>query len=191
MSKRVAFIVAEGTELTECIATADVLLRAGIEVDYFGKEYTITHWTDYPYETFSPTWYDAIVFPGGGKGVDNVKGVLGLKSSGYFKNSEFIEKVLKMKELNKLFAAICAAPSILGELGFLKGKKYTCYPGFSSESFKGEYTGETLVVDKQLITARSMYYSVDFGLAIVEHLLGKAKRDEIESQVKGLKPKKK
>ena len=94
-----------------------------------------------------------------------------------------------MASSGKLVAAICAAPSILGILGILKNKRYTCYPGFSSSEFGGIYTGGTIEIDGNIITARSMYYSVDFGLAIVQYLLGKAKRDEIESQVKGLKPK--
>lgn len=33
-------------------------------------------------------------------------------------------------------AAICAAPSVIGRLGMLKGKKATCFPGFE-EMLKG------------------------------------------------------
>ena len=182
MGKRVAFIVAEGTELTECIATMDVLRRAGIEISIFGCEYTITHNVTTRYEIFSPNYFDAIVFPGGGLGVKNVKEAVRNKK-------DFRDNILKMKEDGKLIAAICAAPSILGEIGLLKGKRYTCYPGFSSDSFEGKHTGSTVEVDGKLITARSMYYSVDFGLAILENLMGKEKRIEIEEQVKGLKPK--
>ena len=88
--------------------------------------------------------------------------------------------------MGKLIASICAAPSILGELGLLKEKKYTCYPGWESESFKGTYTGKEMEIDGNTITARSMYYSTDFGLTIIEYLLGKEKRIEIENQVKGI-----
>lgn len=182
MGMKVAFIVAEGTELTECIATMDVLRRAGIEIHTFGREYTITHSVNTDYKIYSPDYYSAIVFPGGGLGVKNVKEEV-------LKNKVFRDNILKTKEDGKLVAAICAAPSILGEIGLLKGKRYTCYPGFSSYSFGGEHTGSTVEVDGQLITARSMYYSVDFGLAILENLMGKEKRIEIEEQVKGLKPK--
>ena len=186
MSLRVAFMVAEGTELTECIATMDVLKRAGIECDTLGQERTITRGINHEY-CLTHDFYDAVVFPGGGLGVKNVRDVVFLGSNTRYKNVK--EEILKMNEQNKLIAAICAAPSILGELGLLKGKKYTCYPGFSSDSFGGEYTGEEVIRDDNIITGRSMYFSVDFGLAIVEYLLGKEKRVEIEEQVKGLKPK--
>ena len=186
MSLRVAFMVAQGTELTECIATMDVLKRAGIECDTLGCERTITRGINHEY-CFTEGFYDAIVFPGGGLGVKNVRDVVMEGTNTRYKNVK--EEIFKMNEKGKLIAAICAAPSILGELGLLKGKRYTCYPGFSSDSFEGNYTAEEVVRDGNIITGRSMYYSVDFGLAIVEHLLGKEKRDEIEIQVKGLKPK--
>ena len=182
--KRVAVFADVGTESTECIATVDVLTRAGIEVCLIGQAINITV---YKYYEFKSAEFDAIVFPGGGKGVQNFKYQLGLGGQYGPSYTGFAQEVFKMKEQNKLIAAICAAPSILGEMGFLKGKKYTCYPGFESDSFGGKCTREPVQVDGNVITARSMYYSVDFGLAIVEILLGKAKREAIEAQVKGLK----
>ena len=185
MGLQVAFIVAVGTEPTECIATMDVLKRAGIACDVFGDFYAfkyVARESIGSYSGLDNKKYDAFVLPGGGLGVKNVKDECA-------KDAAFRNVIIEMAKMNKLVAAICAAPSIIGELGLLKGKRYTCYPGFSSDSFEGKYTAEEVVIDGNIITGRSMYYSVDFGLAIVEYLLGKEKRNEIEIQVKGLKPK--
>ena len=102
-------------------------------------------------------------------------------------DSAVCQDIIKYFNKGKLVAAICAAPSLLGNNGLLKGKKYTCYPGWENESFGGTYTGKEVVKDGNLITARSMYYSTDFGLAIVEYLLGKDVRLDIERKVKGIK----
>ena len=41
----------------------------------------------------------------------------------------------------KPIAAICAAPSILGQLELLKDKKATCYPGFEDALTGAKLTG--------------------------------------------------
>ena len=66
------------------------------------------------------------------------------------------------------------------------GKRFTCYPGCETE-LDGIYTGEEVVITDRIITARSMLYSIPFGLAIIEKLLGKVKRDQIYKQIAGLK----
>jgi len=181
MEKTACFIIADGTEVTEYLATKDVLERAGIRVKEFGNGFKYQDGVKDHYFRFDPQYFDAIIFPGGSRGTENIL---------YQTTQEpFGTRIKQMASSGKLVAAICAAPSILGKLGILKYRRYTCYPGFSSSEFGGTYTGGTIEIDKNIITARSMYYSVDFGLAIVQYLLGKAKRDEIESQVKGLKPK--
>lgn len=51
------------------------------------------------------------------------------------------KELLKHASANKAIAAICAAPMVLGNLGLLKGKKATCYPGFDKYLEGAEYTG--------------------------------------------------
>lgn len=178
-----------GTEITELLAPIDIFKRAGLEVHILDNTCL-----DEPlmYEGIvdknvrlsnikSLDEYDALVIPGG------KRGVAALEPTWTWNEGRIVPMMKKMFDDGKLLAAICAAPSILGKDGFLKGKKYTCYPGWESESFKGTYTGKEVVIDGNLITGRSMYYSTDFGLAIVEYLLGKKVRLDIERKVKGLK----
>ena len=95
--------------------------------------------------------------------------------------------ILDYAKKNKIIASICAAPSLVGKLGLFEGKKYTCFPGCDSPITKGLNTGKEVVVDGNYITARSMYYSADFAIAIIEKALGSAKAKEIKNQIMGKK----
>jgi 4-methyl-5(b-hydroxyethyl)-thiazole monophosphate biosynthesis len=81
-------------------------------------------------------------------------------------------------------AAICGAPEILAELGYLKGKKITCYPGHEAGIIGAEYVDEPVVIDGDLITSRSAGTSEAFAFAIAEFLCGKEKADEIREKMK-------
>lgn len=190
MNKRAAIIIAKNNQRAEFVSTLDVLIRAGLTIDIFGeiqilpgegenktiKGIKINEFLSYlkDYE------YDAIIFPGGRRGVEEIKDTFINKST------DEGQQVIRLFNEGKLIAAICAAPSILGELGILENKNFTCYPGFEKDHYKGNYLGEEVVIDGNLITGRSMYYSADFGLEIVKYLLGKDKKLEIERQIKGI-----
>ncbi len=58
----------------------------------------------------------------------------------------------------KRIAAICAAPSILGKLGLLEGKKKAvCFPGFE-ESLKGaDVLSDRVVTDGNITTSKKVW----------------------------------
>ena len=68
-------------------------------------------------------------------------------------------------------AAICAAPSILGALGLLQGKRATVYPGMEDTLAGAEHAPGEVVVDGNLITSRSMGTAIPFALTIAAYLL--------------------
>ena len=183
MVKKVLMFIAPGTEATEFIATYDILKRANIEVTLLGENYHMfdfdNHVSVFSMKSYSFEEYDTLIFPGGRRGVDWMINRLVNNVKGDEIKEFFLSK--------KLVAAICAAPSLLGKLGLLKDRNFTCYPGFEGDFYNGNYTAKEIEIDRNLITGRSMYYSVDFGLAIVEYLLGKDERLRVEKQVKGLK----
>ena len=57
--------------------------------------------------------------------------------------------VLDYDAKGKYLAAICAAPTVFGEMGILNGKKATCYPGLESGLVGAEAItdGTKVVVD--------------------------------------------
>lgn len=161
-------ILADGFEDTEAIATRDVLERTHqIQVDLVSltsrKEvrsshnvFVLLHKT---LMEVNEKDYDFVVLPGGKEGMENLK-----------KDEKVRSLLLHFFKEGKLVSAICASPSILGELGILKGKKYTCFPGFQSKD--GDYLNIAAVKDENVITGHSMAYSIDFGMEIIRYYLG-------------------
>ena len=180
---KVLMIFADGFEDVEAIATRDVLVRAGIEVidsrinndDEVVSSHHMHLNNFIPLNKVSLVGVDAVIIPGGSRGVNNL-----LKS-------DLVDHIIKTAYLaDKYVCAICAGPMVLAKNGLLKERRFTCYPG-CEDGLDGIYTGEEVVVDHKIITARSMYYSVLFGLTIIEALLGKTVRDKIYKQIAGIK----
>ena len=85
------------------------------------------------------------------------------------------KQLVKFQEEGKEVAAICAAPSILADLGLLRGKTAACNPSKEDVLRAG---GANLVFapvaeDGNIITSRAMGTAVPFGLKIVEHYRGR------------------
>ena len=85
-------------------------------------------------------------------------------------------------ENNKIVAAICAAPTILGRQGYLKDRNYTCFTSMN-EDFGGTYVDQYTVSDGNLITGRSAAASIDFAFAFMEKLIGKEKCEEVKTSI--------
>ena len=180
---KLLMVFADGFEDTEAIACRDVLVRAGIEVvdATINKSGVVTASHDIHLNGLKRLSelnlgdFSGIILPGGSRGVYNL-----------LQSDEVIHAVKTLYLAGRLVCAICAAPMVLGKAGLLKDNEFTCYPG-CEEGLDGKYTGKEVVVLDQIITARSMLYSIPFGLAIVEKLLGKETRDRIYNQIAGIK----
>ena len=85
----------------------------------------------------------------------------------------------------KLIAAICAAPMVLGEAGILKNLKYSVYPGFEKKTY-GELLDQPIVLSDNVLTGRSVYYTHDFCLAIINYLENTFLKEAIEGAIKGI-----
>lgn len=179
-------ILANGFEDTEALTTRDVLIRAGINVitcsisdslDVRSSFRVVVRADELLKKIKTCEPYDFIILPGGGMGFKNLLGC------------EFLKAYLDEFVLHeKLVCAICAAPAVLGLIGYLNNKKYTCFAGFN-KGFDGIFTGNEVEIDGNFITARSMAYSIPFGLAIVEKLLGKEVKEKVLIGLKGETPK--
>ena len=175
--KKVCLIVTDGFEEAEAVATFAILRRAGLTVDIFSLtqgnatgRFGLTCTALKPFSQLSGADYDALVLPGGPQyaALEKSAGVQALLK-------EFITA-------NKVVAAICASPTILGRAGYLKGKKYTCFTSMNAD-FGGTFTGDYVTVDGNIITGKSAAATIDFGLTIVEKLLGHEKADEVKKSI--------
>ena len=118
--------LADGFEEAEALVTVDILRRAGKKVTCVGvdkKEIVGAHGikvtADIKTGEFAPVEFEGVVLPGGMPGTKNLMA-----------NATVCSAAKSAYKKGKLVGAICAAPAVLGNLGILKGKAATCYPGF-------------------------------------------------------------
>ena len=176
--KKVALFLANGFEEIEALGTADILRRAQIDVVTVSitndktvrGAHNIKVEADNTFSNIDFTDFDMLILPGGMPGAKNLNEHIELKNL----LTEFNSK-------QKFIAAICAAPMVLGGLGLLKNKRATCYPGFEPELIGATITGENVVVDENIITGKGPGLVFDFGLRIVEQLLGLQVRREVQN----------
>ena len=72
----------------------------------------------------------------------------------------------------KIIAAICIAPVTLANAGILNGKKATVFPSGKNDLIRNgaKYTGDSVTVDGNIITANGPMAAEAFGKKIVEML---------------------
>ncbi|HHX79871.1 MAG TPA: DJ-1/PfpI family protein [Acholeplasmataceae bacterium] len=174
-------ILANGFEDTEAIATIDVLKRSKLQITTVSFDslavtsaYNIQVQADMLFKNLQLEEYDFLVIPGG-RAVFNVLN----------KKEEVSELIKIFMEQEKLVAAICAAPMLIGKLGYLKNRNYTCFPT-CEEGIEGNFQQKKNVVrDGNIITAKAMAFSLDFALEIIEYLQGKKQRDVVYRNIRG------
>jgi len=172
--------LANGFEEIEAIAPIDILRRANINIQTVSisntKEVTGAHGiiihADLLFTEAHFSINEMLILPGGMPGTKNLDAHQGLK------------KILsEQSEKGGKIAAICAAPSILGKMGLLKGKEAICYPGFE-EALSGVVISRSLVVKSgNIITAKGAGVAAEFALKIVEELKGKSESEKIASAI--------
>lgn len=177
--RRAAVILAQGFEEIEAITSIDILKRAGVEVHIIGVKsknicgsHNINILSDYTDGDLN-TGFDCIVIPGGMPGSINIS------------ECENINKLILSQYKNKgLIGAICAAPGVvLGPLGILKDKCFTCYPGFEDKVPDGIFSKEPVVVSGNIVTSRGAGTAIDFSLKLVELLVSKEISEKIAKAI--------
>lgn len=179
MSKVCCFL-ADGCEEVEALSVVDILRRGGIEtvlVSVMGrKEIVSSHnihiIADELIEDIDFDKVDMIFLPGGIPGTPNLKA-----------NELLCSKIKEFNDKNKLLAAVCAAPSIYGELGILKGKKATCYPSFEDKLEGAVYVPDRVVTDGNITTSRGLGTSLELGLRLLEIFTDKENADAMARKV--------
>lgn len=176
----VSVFLADGFEEIEGLTAVDLLRRAGIQVETVSimekKKVVGSHQivvkADKKFDKADFTQTEMLVLPGGLKGTQNLKEHGGLR-----------KLLLDFDAKGKYLAAICAAPTILGGLGLLKGKKAISYPGMEDGLIGAEVVKEAAVVDGTIITGRGMGASVEFALKLIEALRDRETAEQIAQQI--------
>ena len=175
-----AIFLADGFEEIEGLMVVDLLRRVGIQVDMVSISDSVTvngsHGipvtADKLLKDIDFTEYGLLVLPGG------MPGTLRLGECEVLCN-----ELIKTCENGKKIAAICAAPTIFGKLGLLKGKRACCYPDMEDGLVGAEVSFDAVTVDGNITTSRGLGTAIDFALALVGQLLDKKAVDELAKKV--------
>lgn len=179
----VYLFLADGFETIEALTVVDMVRRAKIDIETVSIQETkqvvsahqIPVTADRVLDDVVDQDADMYVFPGGMPGTTNLRA-----------NETLMGMLQKQRDANKYIAAICAAPALIFEnMGYLKGKKATCYPSFDDQLKNGgvDWSPEGAVIDGNIITGRGMGTAIDFASAIISVLASKEKAKEIEDSI--------
>ncbi|WPA92801.1 protein deglycase YajL [Providencia zhijiangensis] len=191
MTTSVLICIANGSEEIETVTTADLLVRAGIQVTLASVtedgalEITASRGiklvADLPIICVADEPFDAIVLPGGLAGAEA------------FRDSPLVvEKVRRMHLDGKIVAAICAAPALVLEyhqlfpLGNMTG-----FPDIQNKTSMQDKIPAHKWVDKRvyfdervnLLTSQGPATAFDFALKLIELLQGRKTAANVASQL--------
>lgn len=177
---KTAIFLADGFEEIEALTVVDLLRRANIEistVSIMGRKnvtgsHNITVEADSLLEETDFDSLDMLILPGGMPGTTNLADCKALT-----------DKIKEFDENDKMLCAICAAPTVFGKLGILKGKKACCFPGREDDLLGADVQTSSVTRDGHFITSRGMGTAIDFGLAIIEHYQGSGAATSMASKI--------
>ena len=172
--------LADGFEEIEALATIDILRRADIPVTTVGVGGDMIRGThqifvkaDIQIDDFEiGKDMEGVILPGGMPGVKNL-----------YADQRVKDAVSYCVSRDLYVCAICAAPSILGRMGVLMGKKATCFPGFEDDLLDARVCSDKVVTDGKIITGKGAGCALDFGFAIVAELKGKVKAEQLAASM--------
>ena len=175
MSKVLIFM-AEGHEEIEALTVVDLLRRADIEIEMVSitgnkkvpGAHGITTYCDKLIENTDFESADMLVLPGG------MPGTLNLELC-----EPLMDQIHGFNTSKKGLAAICAAPTVFGKAGILKGKKATCYPGMEKDLLESDFSTDAVCHDGHIITSRGMGTAIPFALEIVKTFKGEEVADKL------------
>lgn len=178
---KVLVLAATGFEPMELINPVDLLRRAGADVKVAavatpGLEVDsskgIKFIFDVKFDEVKNETFDMVVSPGGQPGTKNLAA-----------NADVVAFIKRHFEAGKLVGAICAAPGhvLAAACGIMKGKTGCGYPGDDKLIVEhgGKIVEDPVTRDGNIITSRGACTSILFGLALIEALFSKEKREEV------------
>lgn len=172
--------LADGFEEVEALAPIDILRRAGVEVQTVGiggKTVTGSHGVSMCADISAEEIQlnkdlQGILLPGGMPGTLNLEKSAQVQSALDYANRE-----------NLWICAICAAPSVLGHKGLLKGKNAICFPGFEAELTGAVISENPVCRDGNIITAKGMGVAVELGLEMVAAMVDPVTAEKIRRSI--------
>ncbi len=187
MSANVSALVclAHGTEEIEAVTVIDLLVRAGITVTTASVNGDgdrqivcsrgVTLLADALLVDVADNDYDAIVLPGGLKG-----------AQAFHDSPLLVEAVQQFHLSGRIVAAICAAAgTVLVPHDIFPIGNMTGFPGLKDTIPEDQWVDKRVVWDPRvnLLTSQGPGTAIDFGLKIIDLLVGREKAYEVASSL--------
>lgn len=175
---RVLIPLGKGFEELEAISVIDVLRRVGCEVIVASLDDSLEVLSqggvkvvaEVSLKQVDSASLDAVVFPGGWEGTQNL-----------IASSPLKEIVLQLHSNNKIIAAICAAPLALFKMGVLESCDFTCYPSIEKMIENPNYkTHSNVIQSGNVITSKGPATALEFAFYLAEILTSKQKAQEVK-----------
>lgn len=171
-------LLVDGFEEIEALTPVDILRRCEIPVTtvgVFGKYVTgshnITIEADILIDEVSLSDMKLLMLPGG-PGYPN------------YDKSDAVTELINYANDNGIFiSSICAAPSVIGKMGLLSGKKATCFPGFEEFLRGARIVPEKAVIDGNFITGKGAGAAAEFSFLMAEVLSDKETAEKIKKSM--------
>lgn len=164
----VTVFLADGFEEIEAVTPIDILRRGGVSVRTCSITGSLVvtgaHGIPFTADTTLDRLLDGedvILLPGGMPGTVHLK-----------ECAELCARICKHFENGGLLAAICAAPTVFGELGLLQEARATCYPGMEEGLHCKEVSREKSVLSGNVLTSRGAGTASDFAFRLLALLKG-------------------
>lgn len=174
----VAVLLAPGFEEVEALAVTDALYRGGIRADLISVDNTpevvsshgVRIGADVALRDVDLAAYEVLFLPGGLPGTTNLAA-----------HPVVSAEIDRRAAAGLPIAAICAAPSILAERGYLRGRVATANPWYMGVlADNGAVTQDAPVAaDDAIVTSRGAGTALELGVALVRRLRG----EDVAAQV--------
>lgn len=172
--------LANGFEEVEALTPVDMLRRCELEVQTVGVggktvrgSHGITVEADIEASDVKLDGnLDMVILPGGMPGTLNLE------------KSSDVQKAIDYCTANdRYIAAICAAPSVLGHKGLLRGKTAVCYTGFESELYGAELGNAPVCTDGRIITSKGAGTALEFSFELVKNLISEERTEILKNSI--------
>ena len=185
MSASALICLAPGSEEMEAVTTIDLLVRGGIQVTTASVACDgnlaitcsrgVKLLADAPLVEVADGDFDIIILPGGIKGAE------------YFRDSPLlVETVRQFHHSGRIVAAICAsAATVLVPHDLFPIGNMTGFPALKDKIPEDQWMDKRVAWDPRvnLLTSQGPGTSIDFGLKIIDLLVGREKAYEVASQL--------
>lgn len=185
MSASALICLAPGSEEMEAVTTIDLLVRGGIQVTTASVASDgnlaitcsrgVKILADAPLVQVADGDFDIIILPGGIKGAE------------YFRDSTLlVETVKQFHRSGRIVATICAATAtVLVPHNIFPIGNMTGFPALKDRIPEEQWQDRRVVWDPRvnLLTSQGPGTAIDFGLKIIELLVGREKAYEISTQL--------